>query len=76
MLHKVSGNIIQELVPDNVLPNDFVQAIKNSDYSSVSYFSNLFHLFFFILYGYGYFLPCVYAYNYENLCYQDHTLDL
>jgi len=34
----------QELVPDDVLPNDFVRAIKHSDYSSVS------QLFFLSLY--------------------------
>lgn len=29
----------QELVPNNVLPDDFVRALKYSDYSSVSFIS-------------------------------------
>lgn len=31
-----SANITQELVPNHVLPDDFVRAIKNIDYNSVS----------------------------------------
>jgi hypothetical protein len=28
--------VTQDLVPKNVLPDDFIQAIKYSDYSSIS----------------------------------------
>jgi hypothetical protein len=33
---KVFVRVTQDLVPKNVLPDDFIQAIKYSDYSSIS----------------------------------------
>lgn len=44
----------QDLVPRDVLPDDFLRAIKYSDYSSVSslfnciYFDSQVHTFFFV----------------------------
>ena len=37
----------QELVPNDALPDDFIRAIKHSDYSSVSEF--IFFFFFFLI---------------------------
>lgn len=36
----------QELVPNDALPDDFIRAIKHSDYSSVSEFIFFFFFFF------------------------------
>lgn len=41
MLILVFPHVTQDLVPKNVLPDDFIRAIKYSDYSSVSTLYNL-----------------------------------
>lgn len=41
MLILVFAHVTQDLVPKNVLPDDFIRAIKYSDYSSVSTLYNL-----------------------------------
>lgn len=40
---------MQELVPNNILPNDFILSIKHSDYSSVSSLTIFTSLFYAVL---------------------------
>lgn len=41
--------LVQELVPKNVLPDDFILSVKHSDYSSVSYLNNFLLFYYTIL---------------------------